>query len=112
MVALILLLVVMESVLVCLGLVFTGYSLCDSEKYLFCYDSKKKRKTHDHATTSGLSLSARSLSMYAPVTTIRSTMSFPAANISSEAGRAFPMIPHLRRWKRATGVLAESLTKS
>jgi hypothetical protein len=39
------------------------------------------------------SLSFRSFSMYAPVTTMRSTMSFPAVNISSEAGRASPMIP-------------------
>ena len=58
------------------------------------------------------SLSLRSFSMYTPVTTIRSTMSFPAAYISSELGGELLIIPHRRRWKRATGVLAESFTKS
>ena len=92
----------------------------------FCWVSKEtgysRVKTHIRLENSreiqppplfdALSLSFRSFSMYTPVTTIKSAMSFPAANISSEAGLALPMIPNLRRWNRATGVLAESFKKS
>ena len=68
------------------------------------------------AYSDAFSLCLRSFSMYTPVTTIRSTMSFPASYISSIlSGRELLLlliITHWRRWKRATGVLAESFTKS
>ena len=94
-----------------------SYFLQSEHTNAYYGESKKERKTHGpsapaHFALDALSLCLRSFSMYTPVTTIRSTMSFPDANISSEAGREFPMRHSWRQWKRATGVSAESFTKS